>query len=539
MAGNVEAMAVVTEASGALDTTPPTGSIVINDGDGSTSTTQVTLNLTQEDHMTDLFASVPEEALYQMRLSNDGIWDTEVWEDAMSLMDWTLVGGDGVKTVYYQVMDIVGLVSPTYTDSITLDTTAPTGGIDIDYGAAWTTTMEVTLSISFSGGLAGVVDMRLSNDGVWDVEPWQAPVETMSWRLAGPDGTNTVYLQIRDGLGRVSTTYSDSIVLDTEAPWGSLVINNGDNATMTNYIVLYIEYYDETIGVDSIRVGTDGVWDYESWTSPASTMAFYLEWTGGTQTVYLQVRDAAGHLSETYSDDIILDLDDPECSVEIAGGAERVGSRQVTLTLNYSDATTWVEQVRVSNDGWFDTEPWEEPTTSRSWELSEGDGTRMVYFQVMDAAGRVSDTASDWVTLDTTRPELVSVLPEEESIKVSTDTVVILTFNEAMDTVSVENSFELRGGGKSVMGSFFWSGDGTSVTFTPFSPLDQGTLYHVVVTYGAQDVAGQGIGQELDATFKTIEPPSEVSVAGPFWLWLIVLIVVLMVVALIRPRRHR
>jgi outer membrane protein assembly factor BamB len=103
-----------------LDKTAPTGSIVINGGESSTTSTSVALTLTAADSTSDT---------YQIRFSNDGIWDTEQWEASASVKTWMLTSGDGIKTVYYQVMDTAGLVSVTYSDTITL-TSPPTDSGD-------------------------------------------------------------------------------------------------------------------------------------------------------------------------------------------------------------------------------------------------------------------------------------------------------------------------------------------------------------------------------------------------------------------------
>ena len=94
-----------------LDKTSPTGSVLINNGASSTSATSVTLTLTATDETS---------RVYQVRFSNDGVWDTELWEPPQTSKAWTVTSGNGQKTVYYQLMDNAGLISATYSDTITL-----------------------------------------------------------------------------------------------------------------------------------------------------------------------------------------------------------------------------------------------------------------------------------------------------------------------------------------------------------------------------------------------------------------------------------
>jgi hypothetical protein len=187
----------------------PTGSIVINGGETYAASPSVTLTLTYSGEST---------AVSQVRYSNDGTWDTEQWESPSSSKVWSLSQGDGAKTVYYQVSNVLGMVSPTYSDSIILDTTVPYGSIIISGGDASTTSTSVTLTLTFTDVTSGVYQVRYSNDGIWDTETWESSSATKSWTLTSGDGTKTVYYQIRDNTGLLSSTYSDTISLMSPSP---------------------------------------------------------------------------------------------------------------------------------------------------------------------------------------------------------------------------------------------------------------------------------------------------------------------------------
>jgi hypothetical protein len=187
----------------------PTGSIVINNGETYAASPSVTLTLTYSGTST---------AVSQVRYSNDGTWDTEQWESPSPSKVWSLTQGDGAKTVYYQVSNFLGMVSSTYSDSIILDTTAPSGSIIINGGVASTTSTSVTLTLTFTDATSGVYQVRYSNDGVWDTETWESASATKSWTLTSGDGTKTVYYQIRDNAGLLSSTYSDTISFQSPTP---------------------------------------------------------------------------------------------------------------------------------------------------------------------------------------------------------------------------------------------------------------------------------------------------------------------------------
>jgi beta-lactam-binding protein with PASTA domain len=91
-----------------LDTTLPTGSIVINGGAKTTASVAVTLNLTYAD---------TASGTRSMRFSNDGAtWSA--WESAAAGKAWTLAGPAGYNTVRVQYRDGAGNYSAVYNDYI-------------------------------------------------------------------------------------------------------------------------------------------------------------------------------------------------------------------------------------------------------------------------------------------------------------------------------------------------------------------------------------------------------------------------------------
>jgi hypothetical protein len=98
-----------------LDETPPSGSILINENATYANLVSVTLTLSA----TDVVSGVA-----QMRFSNDNLaWSD--WETFNSFRNWTLVSGDGSKTIYTQFRDNARLISDTYSATVTLETTVP------------------------------------------------------------------------------------------------------------------------------------------------------------------------------------------------------------------------------------------------------------------------------------------------------------------------------------------------------------------------------------------------------------------------------
>jgi len=229
-----------------LDTTPPTGSITIAGGAAYTTTTAVTLALSASD----------SNGLAQMRFSNDGSsWSG--WYSYANSASWTLASGDGTKTVYVQFKDNVGLESSVFSDTIILDTAPPTGNISINNDAAYTTSTTVTLTLSASDAGSGVSQMHFSNDGsIWS--GWESYAASKSWILTSGDGTKTVYVQFKDSAGLISSSYSDTIVLDTTSPSPPTLLSPSDGASVsTRPTFAWNPAIDATSGIASYTLQLD------------------------------------------------------------------------------------------------------------------------------------------------------------------------------------------------------------------------------------------------------------------------------------------
>jgi len=185
------------------DTTPPTGSVVINNNRSTTKTADVTLALTWSDGT--------GWGVARMRFSDDGAtWSA--WEPPAATRAYTLPAGDGYKTVRVQFLDKANNRSLVYNDYIRLDTTPPTGSILINSGASTTASQTVTLNLNWADTGAGVSRMRFSDNGSnWTV--WQTLNAAPSHVLPAGPGYHTVRVQYADAAGNYSSVYSDYIKL--------------------------------------------------------------------------------------------------------------------------------------------------------------------------------------------------------------------------------------------------------------------------------------------------------------------------------------
>ena len=299
--------------------------------------------------------------------------------------------------------------------------------------------------------------------------------------------------------------------LDITPPDCTLKIEEDREVVGVPVVELQLTYEDLTSGVAAMRLSSDGVFDDEEWTEPARTVAWTLTDGLGTKEVFLQVKDNRGHLSEIRSDQVILDLDDPTCSIIIAEGAE-----WVNLPIDYHDATSTVVEMRVDDDGIWDDEPWETAYGSNIWTLSPHDGLKTVYVQVRDAGGRLSETASSSILLDTTPPTVLSVDPVDGSKEVDVHASVTVVFSEPMTGGAIDDS-RLTLDGVPVEGRYVLSSNDTTLTFHPYYPLEKGATYEVMVHPSALDVHGNHMTNAHILTFGT-EKEVRVGPGGvPLW----------------------
>lgn len=183
---------------------------------------------------------------------------------------------------------------------------APVGELHIQSEAEIIGTRNITLQLTASDPDGDALDMRFSNDSVtWGA--WEPFAAAKAWTLSAPDGDKTVYMQLRDEQGLISTTYEASIKLDTTAPTGTIVIQNGDDLSRHKQIVLTVKTEDAGgIGGVQARFSNDQT-NWSEWEA-AQSSSYSKDWMlkdgKGTKSVYMQLKDAIDNTSMSLSDTI-------------------------------------------------------------------------------------------------------------------------------------------------------------------------------------------------------------------------------------------
>ncbi|MCK4445369.1 MAG: Ig-like domain-containing protein, partial [Thermoplasmata archaeon] len=259
----------------------------------------------------------------------------------------------------------------------------------------------------------------------------------------------------------------------------------------------------------------------------------------GIKFVHYQIRDVAGLESMTYLDYIGLDTTQPTGSVIVNNGDSPVASTSVTLSLAYWDSFSGVAEIRMGNDGIWDTEVWQSPSTEKPWLLTSGDGIKTVYYQIKDNAGLISETYTDDIELDTTPPTIVGIIPSNGATGVDVSTNIEVSFSERMNQSATADSFSLVKVQTEVEGTIAWTTDGRTMFFIPTGYLEYNTTYQLIILTGARDIAGNTMVGVSDTSFTTEEVEEEPPGAKDYWWIILVLVIILLIIALILMGRRK
>ena len=295
-----------------VDISPPTGSVVINNGEGFTNSPIANLRLTATD----------VSGVSQMQFSSNGvIWSNPEPFTNTKSWDLSLYGGndqDGLKTVYVKYKDNLGhwMVAPAKAETI-LDRVPPTGTISINDGAEATgpSGVKLTLRATDDNSGMGKGKMLLSNDGVtWSPELPYETIRNWSFSVYGgnlDEGIKTVYVKYADAAGNwMDTPVSDNIRLDKTGPTGTIVINDG--AEFTNSLLVDLTLFASDVSGVAYMQFTNGGnnWSpqepYNTKRAGWDMSKFGGSTNQGQKAVYARFIDTVGNISAQSTSDSIF-----------------------------------------------------------------------------------------------------------------------------------------------------------------------------------------------------------------------------------------
>lgn len=316
------------------------------------------------------------------------------------------------------------------TADIFVDTSRPAGGeVSINSGAPWSSEAAVTVSLAdmddgtITSGLAAV---SFSNDALTWSE-FSALTESAAWNLVSDSGGSAdrgerhVYARVRDGAGNISDAISGTIGFDDIKPSAGIwLINGGAQKVYQTGITVESTTMpsDGESGVSEMRFSNDGS-AWSDWAAALSTKAWdLLADPGGTsgdgdKSVYVQIRDTAGNVSDSASDGIYYSSTPPAVTAPDLAEAHDTGISNTDNITKTSEGLTFtvtaesgisIELLDTTNSGVYSGTStalangnlW----TFSGISLSEGPHTMQ--------ANIIGDTTSSFdyitVTIDTVAP---------------------------------------------------------------------------------------------------------------------------------------
>lgn len=369
-----------------LDTKPPIGGVQINNGDATTTSPDVILNLSVVD-------AEPEDNIYVSISSNKVDWTD--WIKYSSTIPYTFSSSTpGTKTVYVKFKDEAGKVSAIYSDSILLipsNNASIKDMIFISNDAPYTKTTAVTLTINRPSD--NYTQMAFSKDGVvWTA--YETYKTTKGYTLASPDGQKIVYVKFKDSSGQESPIYYDDIILDRGRPVGVMLINNGDKYTRSSTVTLTINGVDTLSGLSKIMLSeNNSTWEEYNF---ANTIDYSFKNTQqGLKKLYYKLVDNAGNISATLVSSIIFDNVPPQGSILVTQTVS--GSNSAILQSKVVEAVYMQVTIRDFTTNMTISDPWEPFTPIRSLYFTPVSGLKRVIVKFRDLAGNETEYVYDYL----------------------------------------------------------------------------------------------------------------------------------------------
>ncbi|PUE24017.1 hypothetical protein B9Z39_14770, partial [Limnohabitans sp. JirII-29] len=402
-----------------IDTTAPTAtlgssSVVANTASATVSSSEVgTAYLVN--------SSVSVTSLADITSQADGLWNSVAIGQSNTSTALGLSGlSDGSYVLY--TVDAVGNLSAATTQTITLDSTAPTAVLTPGIFADTTSSASVSSSevgtaylVSSSVSVSSLADITSQADGLWNsVAVGQSNTDT-DLSLSGLSDGNYVLYTV-DAAGNLSAASSQTITLDSTAPTATLgssnVVANTASATVSSSEVGTAYLVNSSVSVSSLADITsqaDGLWNSVAIGQSNTSTALGLSGLSDGSYVLYTV-DAAGNLSAATTQTITLDSTAPTATLGSSSVVANTASATVSSSevgtaylVNSSVSVTSLADITSQADGLWNSVAIGQSNTSTALGLSGlSDGSYVLY--TVDAAGNLSAATTQTITLDSTAP---------------------------------------------------------------------------------------------------------------------------------------
>ncbi|WP_413586783.1 hypothetical protein [Bdellovibrio sp. HCB274] len=294
------------------------------------------------------------------------------------------------------ISDIAGNSATATSPLYHKDTVAPTGSISIHGGAATTSNLVTSLTLTYSeaGQMYVTNTAGCSANGTWETS-----AASKSWTLPTAGASNTVYAKFRDAAGNESPCYSDDIThvitlatVSLSSPAAGSYINLGNANAFTVSGACSEAGENVTIAVpglsDSTVTCSSGAWTKTLNLSSLTdgSISFTISHSTATSAVQSFTKETVAPVINSFT---------------INSGAAYTSSLSVTLDIDVTAATEmYVTDSALCLTGGS----WETYAASKSRTLATANAVNTVYFKARDTYGNESNCVSDSITHDSVIP---------------------------------------------------------------------------------------------------------------------------------------
>lgn len=218
--------------------------------------------------------------------------------------------------------------------------------------------------------------------------------------LSTGDATKSVGACFRDVVGNVTATTA-SVVLDTSAPLGRVLLNNGALTTTTRSISVALDAPGDVHLAAIVEAATLNC-QTASYQALVPNGSFALTGAEGDRTLAVCFKDDSGRTALT-TDSIRLDLTRPSGSLTLVGSGQPGFTAQTQIAANMGSGDA-VEMALATSVIDCDSVAYSAFAPSATLTLPAGDGSKTVFLCLRDVAGNVSTLTNATITLDQTPP---------------------------------------------------------------------------------------------------------------------------------------
>ncbi len=248
----------------------------------------------------------------------------------------------------------------------------------------------------------------------------------------------------------------------------------------------------------------------------------------GNYTVNVNVTDYAGNSNLSWynitidSTEPVIILIFPSNNSSIIAGTEITfdivdpNLSHANYSINDGEYQNLIPSLKINTTGW-------------------PDGIYNIEVFALDSIGN-NKSVSYVINIDNSPPKVIYTSPKNNDEDVAVASIIIIKFNELMDIESVINALSIS---PIINFNLSWSLDNQSIRITPISSLANDTIYTIVISTSAKDIAGNGLENNFVLKFNTGKSQELDWLINVFAALLVIILVCIILVSLMYLRARR